>query len=750
MSTNGGSSWTNLTTTTINGQGYYNIVHQAGTNGGVYIIAQTGAKVFYKNNTMSDWVDFSTNLPKGFNITALKPFYKKSKLRAAGNRGIWEADFYEPSVPIAQPTVSQVSAVCLRDTFYFDDFSALNHTGATWNWTFTPTPQYVSSTTVRNPKVVFGTLGSCSASLTVTNANGTSTKSVSNMASVTTDYCAAQTTPTTMADFTGAANSNFKTATEAPNFGASQDFSVSFWFKTSTTSSDAAMVTDKNWNSGSYNGWVFSMSSGKVWFNIGDDEGHRIDLKSATGFNDNAWHHAAASVSRTGNAVLYVDGVNLASASAAALLTIQSGYPLTMGMDPNGNWVYAGQLDEVKIWKTALTQDQIRESMHLTTTSTESNLLHYYQFNDATGTEYDRAGGGKNLTMGAAASRISSHAPVGGGTAYRMTVNSSGTKDFTGTNCQITFPTSGIFPNGELVVTAINAAPDQNPTAGTPLSKYWVVRNFGTNATFSALTSISFSNLGIFGANTASNYRLFKRTSNANGATWGTSIDNGDVASSVNNFTVTFSTGNNITSFSQFALTSVAVIPVELLSFNAVLKNKQVTLDWTVLNEKDINSYIIERSTDGKTFSSIGTVQAKGNSSIPQTIYTAEDAPPLHKESFGQYNTYYYRLKIVEKDGSYHYSNIQSVVLEDIKPLSLNIFPNPTNNVLNIQFQSEKPQTVDFELFDLMGKRVYNYTLSAKEGDNWFYFHTHSFAAGLYSLRITQGRLVKVEKIVIK
>jgi hypothetical protein len=515
-------------------------------------------------------------------------------------------------------------------------------------------------------------------------------------------------------------------------------------------------VTDKNWDSGGYNGWVFSLSGGKVWFNIGDGSGHRIDLKSVIGFNDNAWHHAAASVSRstltgTGTAVLYVDGVNVASASATALLTIQSGYPLTIGMDPNGKWVYEGQLDEVKIWKVALSQDQIREKMHLTTGASEPNLIHYYQFNDANTTEYDRAGGGNNLTMGTAASRTNSHAPVGSGTAYRMTVNSTGAKDFTGTNCQITFPASGTYPNGELVVSVINVAPDQNPVGGAPLSKYWIIRNFGANSTFSALTSISFSNLGNFGTAATNTYKLFKRASNANGATWGSSMDIADALTTTNNNTLTFSTGNGITSFSQFNITTNGVLPIELLDFKAILNNKKVDITWQVMGEKDVNYYEIERSTDGKNFKPIGNEIAKNNpitqptpNIVHHTSYIVHDPTP-------QYGVNYYRLNIVERNGNSHYSPIQSVVFEDIKQLKLTIYPNPTTDVLNIQFKADKAQILDFELFDLTGRRVYNYTLSAKEGNNHLFFHTEQFAAGLYTLKMMQGgHLVSVEKVLIE
>lgn len=181
-STDGGATWTNLTTSTINGRSYKNLVHQAGTDGGIYILADN-SYVYYRNNKMADWVSYSASLPKSYPLLS-KAFYRDGKLRTAGNRGIWEVDFYEPSSPVAQPMVNKLSGVnCPADTFYFDSYSVLSLTGATFSWSF-PGASYVSSTTVRNPKVVY-TPGTHSVTLTVSNPNGTDTKVLGSSITVT-------------------------------------------------------------------------------------------------------------------------------------------------------------------------------------------------------------------------------------------------------------------------------------------------------------------------------------------------------------------------------------------------------------------------------------------------------------------------------------------------------------------------------------------------------------------------------------
>lgn len=61
-----GNSWMNLTTSTLNGMTISDMTHQLGTDGGIYLIGGYG-KVFYRNNTMSDWTAYATGLPLALN-----------------------------------------------------------------------------------------------------------------------------------------------------------------------------------------------------------------------------------------------------------------------------------------------------------------------------------------------------------------------------------------------------------------------------------------------------------------------------------------------------------------------------------------------------------------------------------------------------------------------------------------------------------------------------------------------------------
>lgn len=180
-STTGGTSWTNLSTAILDNENVTYLMHHYGTNGGIYV--GTDKKVFYRNNTMLDWDLFDDGLPATIATNILRPFYRDGKIRIASyGKGIWESPLYETAAPIAQPMVDKATADCYNNAFFFDDYSALNHSGATWSWQF---PGGIPATSsLRNPQVNYPAAGSYNVTLTVNSPAGTSTKTVNNMITV--------------------------------------------------------------------------------------------------------------------------------------------------------------------------------------------------------------------------------------------------------------------------------------------------------------------------------------------------------------------------------------------------------------------------------------------------------------------------------------------------------------------------------------------------------------------------------------
>ena len=190
-SVNGGDTWTDWTGSLVDYMKCMVIQPSASDQDLVYLFtnATNGnkAKVYYRKDGMNDWAAFENNYPAGTYVNLALPFFRDSKLRVAGNDGVWESPMMEPDfTPIVNPWIEKAHYECMTDTLYFDDHSILNHTGASWHWSMSPAPAFFENPDVRNPKVVLGNPGSYDVSLTVTQNGQTYTKSVPSMVSATT------------------------------------------------------------------------------------------------------------------------------------------------------------------------------------------------------------------------------------------------------------------------------------------------------------------------------------------------------------------------------------------------------------------------------------------------------------------------------------------------------------------------------------------------------------------------------------
>ncbi|MEZ4907595.1 MAG: hypothetical protein R2771_08160 [Saprospiraceae bacterium] len=129
----------------------HSIVCIGGTDGGVYYC--TNFTVYYRNNNMEDWEITANGLPTFFSSNIAKPFYRDGKLRIASyGKGIWETELEEaPTTIIPQAMVDKldVEVICNVDSFYFDDFSMVNHNGISWQWEFPDGSPSISN--LRNP-----------------------------------------------------------------------------------------------------------------------------------------------------------------------------------------------------------------------------------------------------------------------------------------------------------------------------------------------------------------------------------------------------------------------------------------------------------------------------------------------------------------------------------------------------------------------------------------------------------------------
>ncbi len=733
-SIDGGNSWTNISGSNLDGEYLTNIYHQAGTAGGVYV--GTRRAVYYKSDGMTDFELFNNNLPVSTTSTELVGNYKAGKLYNGTNRSVFKVDFYEDSAPVTQIAVEDFSSLCTGDMLQFYS-NSVALTGATYNWSFpTGTP---SSSNLENPVVSFNSLGTHTVSLTVTDANGSDSQTLPDFITIS-NNCNPETVPGFSLSTEGNSNSYaFGGDNDNLDFGASTDFTLTTWVKTTTTSSDAVIIAKKDWDNGSNNGWVMSVQNGHLWINVGDGS-NRIDLQPADLLNDGEWHHVAASFDRDGLATVYLDGINIASTNMSAVVNIDNSKKFTVGADDEADYPLAALIEEVCIYDAVLSQAEIREQRHLTKTIATPNLITYLQFNEASGDVFDRAGGGNHCELSAMATRTTSSAPVGGGVSQTLDCSSGGVKSFALAYLTIEFPASGTYPNGDLVVSRLDLNPDVLPSTDPAYSpSYWVVNNYGSNNTFSELTSIVFENIGeVPAGSNPGHYHLYKRGSNNDGDTWGASIDDADGVGVGATGSATFSTGNSITSFSQLLVgNDNPILPVELLRFTANLNElKEVELSWQTASEVDNDYFIVEKSRDGYVFEELGNVNSLGDAQQIQS-YDLLDNQPYRGVS-------YYRLKQVDLDGSFSYSQIVSITIEALA-YAIVVYPNPAGSQQFLNIETELTEDLTFILFDGAGKRLRSVLVEDGKGK----LSLKELCLGMFHYQILGDGFLRNGKVVI-
>lgn len=179
------------------------------------------------------------------------------------------------------------------------------------------------------------------------------------------------------------------------DFRATQDFSISFWVKTTATNSDPSMVGDKDWNGGSNPGFVFAFTGGTWKLNAGG--GGRIDI-GGHAINDGKWHNLAATFDRDGVVTLYEDGVNIGTKDISGLTDMTSGNPINIAQDGTGSYGswFNGSIANVKLFDYVLTENQV---LNLGTTGAalvrSSGINKYLTVEQFNGSKFIDFGSGK-------------------------------------------------------------------------------------------------------------------------------------------------------------------------------------------------------------------------------------------------------------------------------------------------------------------------------------------------------------------
>lgn len=169
------------------------------------------------------------------------------------------------------------------------------------------------------------------------------------------------------------------------------------------------------------------------------------------------------------------------------------------------------------------------------------------------------------------------------------------------------------------------------------------------------------------------------------------------------------------------------VVPVKLIGFSGKTNDQINNLYWTTTSEENFSHFEVERSNDGSTYNSFARLNSKGSFGRGAT-YSLNDAYPFAGYSF-------YRLKMIDKDGSFSYSDIVRLETSRKSVALTMLYPNPVKDQLNIQIQSDKTQSLSVSLTDMSGKLIMSNTLNVSTGLNNRMLNLNQLASGIYLLQ---------------
>ncbi|WP_425391371.1 T9SS type A sorting domain-containing protein [Ekhidna sp.] len=188
----------------------------------------------------------------------------------------------------------------------------------------------------------------------------------------------------------------------------------------------------------------------------------------------------------------------------------------------------------------------------------------------------------------------------------------------------------------------------------------------------------------------------------------------------------------------DYLYNNVEPLPVELISFKVELSNNQAKLLWVTAQEINNDYFEIEHSNDGLIFEVIGSVDGNG------TVSTVSNYSFTHRTLKTGFN--YYRLKQVDYDGQFEYSEIKRISLGAFEDVSVNIYPNPTTNQTNITINDGMATSI--ELITLNGTILKS--IRYEEGINHHTFDVSKLNPGMYLIRVQGPDVNTIKRLVVE
>ncbi|RPI00170.1 MAG: T9SS C-terminal target domain-containing protein, partial [Calditrichaeota bacterium] len=183
--------------------------------------------------------------------------------------------------------------------------------------------------------------------------------------------------------------------------------------------------------------------------------------------------------------------------------------------------------------------------------------------------------------------------------------------------------------------------------------------------------------------------------------------------------------------------------PVELLSFSGTFTGNVIKLNWSTATETNNLGFEIQRSIDQVKFDVIGFVNGNGTTSAAKNyIFIDRD--------FNQ-GIYYYRLKQIDFDGSYYFSDLIQVVINIPEEFTLQQnYPNPFNVSTTLKYQLPKESEVRMNVYDTRGRLVEALFAGRQAAGYYHYIWSGcNLPSGVYAIRLEAGGQQAIRKCIL-
>jgi hypothetical protein len=193
----------------------------------------------------------------------------------------------------------------------------------------------------------------------------------------------------------------------------------------------------------------------------------------------------------------------------------------------------------------------------------------------------------------------------------------------------------------------------------------------------------------------------------------------------------------------QFRDVTNIPLPVELTSFKATIKKDKVLLEWLTMTEVDNYGFDIERSVNNSEWEKIGFVKGSGNSNSQKSYSFVDDQLTGGTE-------FRYRLKQIDTDGSFDYSEILKVeYLPQIFKLYQN-YPNPFNPTTKIRYSVPRSSNVTIKVYDILGNEIATLVNGEQEAGTYeVEFDAAILPSGIYFYKLQAGLFVETKKMIL-